>query len=467
MAKWVLLANPPIYDFAAYDLFSKPLGLLYLASFLRGRGYGVRLLDCLDRRHRALASLPELKTHPNGTGKIHAEIIEKPTVLRQIPRHYRRYGLPAERVADLLREYAADPPAAVLVTSMMTYWYPAVADLIAQVRRELPGTPVGLGGVYARLMPEHAQQICQPDRLFSGNFEELISWLDSSLPIRNPQSKIPNQISPVLQWGPAYDLYPHLNYLTVLTSLGCPFHCDYCASRVLQGRMERLAPAEFVGQLQRLIPRLQRDQAGRPLNIAFMDDALLVDPEGHIIPILQAIRDWGLNLRFHCPNGLHLRYLSADVAELMAANRFEMIRLSYESAETPWQRAGDHKATDEDFRRAVANLEKAGYSRNQLEAYILAGLPGQSIEELEHSARAVYEAGVQVRLSQYSPIPGTALFETACREYGVDPAEPLLHNNSILPTLDQRMGFAGWDKFKIWVGQLNQKLALRQGRSKM
>jgi len=54
MAKTVLLINPPVYDFAAYDLFSKPLGLLYLAARLRRAGYTVRLIDCMDRHHPAL-----------------------------------------------------------------------------------------------------------------------------------------------------------------------------------------------------------------------------------------------------------------------------------------------------------------------------------------------------------------------------------------------------------------------------
>ena len=32
---FILLINPWIYDFAAYDLWSKPLGLLYIAALLK------------------------------------------------------------------------------------------------------------------------------------------------------------------------------------------------------------------------------------------------------------------------------------------------------------------------------------------------------------------------------------------------------------------------------------------------
>jgi hypothetical protein len=43
----IILINPWIYDFAAYDLWSKPLGLLYIASYLKKLGFNVQLIDCL------------------------------------------------------------------------------------------------------------------------------------------------------------------------------------------------------------------------------------------------------------------------------------------------------------------------------------------------------------------------------------------------------------------------------------
>jgi len=47
--KKVLLVNPWIYDFAAYDYWLKPVGLLYIASLLNKLGVETVLLDLLDR----------------------------------------------------------------------------------------------------------------------------------------------------------------------------------------------------------------------------------------------------------------------------------------------------------------------------------------------------------------------------------------------------------------------------------
>ena len=44
----ILLVNPPIYDFAAYDFWLRPYGLLSVAGQLRGRAEFF-LFDYLDR----------------------------------------------------------------------------------------------------------------------------------------------------------------------------------------------------------------------------------------------------------------------------------------------------------------------------------------------------------------------------------------------------------------------------------
>ena len=45
--KKILLVNPWIYDFSAYDFGIKPVGLLRIGEFLRRKGAKVDLVDCL------------------------------------------------------------------------------------------------------------------------------------------------------------------------------------------------------------------------------------------------------------------------------------------------------------------------------------------------------------------------------------------------------------------------------------
>jgi len=61
----ILLVNPWIHDFAAYDFWAKPMGLLSIASILRSHGFGVYYIDCLDRFHpNAPKTNPHLRKYP-------------------------------------------------------------------------------------------------------------------------------------------------------------------------------------------------------------------------------------------------------------------------------------------------------------------------------------------------------------------------------------------------------------------
>ena len=160
----LLLINPWIYDFAAYDFFARPLGLLYLAGWLRAQGYAVHFLDCLGT--------PHARTGPFGTGRYPKEIIPPPPALAGITRRYGRYRISEAAFRERLDRVPT--PAAILVTSLMTYWYPGVAAAIRLARERFPGVPVILGGIYATLCPEHAQQHSGADRVVAGPGEAAI-----------------------------------------------------------------------------------------------------------------------------------------------------------------------------------------------------------------------------------------------------------------------------------------------------
>lgn len=94
----------------------------------------------------------------------------------------------------------------------------------------------------------------------------------------------------------------------------------------------------------------------------------------------------------------------------------------------------DRKLSEGDFERAVRCLLKAGFTKEQIGAYILAGLPGQSIGSVKESAEFVNRAGAMPYLAEYSPIPHTPLWNkaVASSQYNLV-SEPLFHNNTLLP----------------------------------
>ena len=76
-------------------------------------------------------------------------------------------------------------------------------------------------------------------------------------------------------------------------------------------------------------------------------------------------------------------------------------------------------------------LRQAGFTGREVAAYLLVGLPGQTPTDIVESIRFVHRCGVQVRLSEYTPIPATSEGDLSGPMGGfVQDEEPLLHNNS-------------------------------------
>jgi radical SAM superfamily enzyme YgiQ (UPF0313 family) len=414
----LLLINPWIYDFAAYDFFARPLGLLYLAGLLEARGYAVHFLDCMDT--------PHARPGPFGTGRYPKEIIPTPPALRGITRRYGRYGISE---AAFRRRLAQIPtPAAILVTSLMTYWYPGVAAAIRLAREHFPGVPVILGGIYATLCPEHAQEHSGADYVITGPGEaavlttlaEVTGWSPAKAVLTDPEDldSLPH---------PALHLHEHPSYNPNLTSRGCPLDCTYCASRLLQPAYRRRRPAAVAAELIHWQDRLGLTDA------AFYDDALLLQAEGHLLILLKELARRGRSFRFHTPNGLHANFITREVAAWLQRSNFTTLRLGVETTALGEARL-DRKLKGGDLEAALAHLKEAGFAPEAIGVYLLIGLPDQEETEVAASIRRVRELGATPVLAQYSPIPGTALWPRAqaCSRYNLT-ADPLFHNNSLFP----------------------------------
>ena len=59
----VLLVNPFIYDFAAFDCWAKPRGLLRVGEMLINNGFQVELIDCLDRHDHEMHEFSSANTN--------------------------------------------------------------------------------------------------------------------------------------------------------------------------------------------------------------------------------------------------------------------------------------------------------------------------------------------------------------------------------------------------------------------
>ena len=422
--KDILLVNPWIYDFTAYDFWLKPLGLLYIAAvFKECDCFHLSFIDCLDRYHPLLPK--KLKTSPDGRGAFFKEEVPKPSILKYVPRKYSRYGIPVSLFQEELERVPV--PELVLLGCTMTYWYPGVQLAIELIKKKFGNVPVILGGVYATLAADHARRFSGADMVVEGPGERAILPLISDL--LGDSSCIPQRferLDDIPQ--PAFELLRNKETLPILTSRGCPFTCSFCAAPLLFSAFEQRSPNCVLEEIE------SYHHIFHARNIAFYDDSLLLKKERHIIPILKSLIEKCLPLAFHTPNGLHLREIDLELATLFKKANFQSLFLSQESFDEKVLQDTSSKVSKGDLERALSCLEQAGYNRKEINVYLMVGLPKQDAQGVKESILRIQSLGAKPRLAYFSPIPGTGAWKRLFERGHIDKnADPLLHSKLTFP----------------------------------
>ncbi len=229
----ILLINPWIHDFAAFNLWARPLGLLKVAEYLSGFDVELLFIDCTNL----------FGPNQYGVGKYRAEPIKKPEMLRSVPRYYKRYGMSVDEFSMRLKSVL--PFDIVLMTSIMSYWYPGAQEAIRLVKETAGDIPIVLGGIYPTLYPDHASRNSGADSIYTGPLNDRLLLILRSFDLA---------LRPAHEPEPYYklNLYPCHPFSPLLTSTGCPFRCSYCASGFLSSAHERRPADDLIREIRAL-----------------------------------------------------------------------------------------------------------------------------------------------------------------------------------------------------------------------
>lgn len=425
----ILLVNPPIYDFSAYDFWLKPYGLLRAAGFLRGQA-DFALFDFLDRF--------DLRVPPGnyradrwGRGEFFSRLAAKPPIYADIPRRFYRFGVPGEKFENFLAD--SDPYNFALIQTGMTYWYLGLKEAIESLRARNPRTKIILGGVYATIAAAHAR----------GLGADLVVEGTDLTPLWRFLAMVPDETA-----LPLWDLYPRLQTGVLKLADGCPFRCTYCSVPQVYPRFHARPLDRSVAEVE-FLRRLGVEHA------AFYDDALLYRPAELLKPFLKEVLRREIQVNFHTPNALNARFIDRDLAQLMVRAGFKTFYLGFESSAFAWQKRTGGKVYSAELARAVENLVDAGAEPGGLHAYLIVGHPDSDEQGVEDSILLAHSLGIRVMLSEFSPIPGTPDGEQGRRWVDLD--EPLWHNKVAFTAL--RLGNAEVNRLKHLVNELNRRLA--------
>lgn len=423
-----LVVNPFVTDFKLYDEWMHPLGLYVLIDQLQQQGVTVHFCNCLER-----ASMQRPRKY--GTGAFSYVEIKKPALYSNIKRKYKRYGCSTTVFEQFLE--TLPPLDTIYLGSMMSYWIPGVLITAAILHRHFPTVPMVCGGIAATLMPHYFSEHLPELQLVTG---ALHAQSTSSLVPAPPtySATFPSNHVPSLLPALKRNRLPHS---PILLSLGCPLRCAYCASSFLQPSFEHRSLAMVLEEICYSATVLGiRD-------FSFYDDALLVRADEFLKPLLHDIIKKNLKIRLHTPNGLHLKYVTEPLLQLMYNAGFTTLRFGYESGSAKYKQQTNGKADRHLAEAKLTLVKKAGFADTGV--YIMGGLQGSSPDEMADEMRYIASLGISVKPVFLSPVPHTKLFKAYQAQFPLLHSDPLWHNDTFFITQ-----LPGWNAERVEIIRL-------------
>ncbi|MBZ0120031.1 MAG: B12-binding domain-containing radical SAM protein, partial [Sandaracinaceae bacterium] len=198
------------------------------------------------------------------------------------------------------------------------------------------------------------------------------------------------------------------------SSRGCPYGCTFCMVGGIEGRpfrYRRRDPANVVEEV-----RILRERLG--VRDFYVFDEIFTMP-GHGERVCEALLSAGEKPGFVCEGKPDL--VNAEMLALMKRAGCRAIYYGVESGDDALLSEVDKGHTDSDARRAVALTREAGILAG---AYVILGLPGESVRSFLKTASFLFEARPElVRYDFLLPYPTTILHSQMKQEGLLDFAE--------------------------------------------
>jgi anaerobic magnesium-protoporphyrin IX monomethyl ester cyclase len=350
-----------------------PLGLGYIAAYLRDSGYKVQIIDATFMGADAA--------------------IEKTRVLE--PRMVGVYSMFTMREASLRFARALRGHCELLIAGGPLPTVEPEAYL-----SEFDAAAVGEG-------EQTSLELARGDAL--NEVDGLVYKDQDGKATRTPPRQVLKDLNSTPL--PARDLFENESYInyyqrrrqpsvtSAITSRGCPFTCDFCSHPIFGESFRERSPGNMADEVEQII-ELGYDR------VFFQDDCFTLT-QGRVQRFCDEVERRGLNFGWQCLSRVDA--MDKATAARMKAAGCDQVFFGLESGSERVLKVMNKSATPEMGRRAVEAAKKAGLKTG---AFFIFGYPGDDTESMLETLHFADSLPLDYLSFSYPyPIPGTPLYE--------------------------------------------------------
>jgi anaerobic magnesium-protoporphyrin IX monomethyl ester cyclase len=357
-----------------------PLGILYLSSHLRAKGFAVELFDTTFSSPGELYSL--LRSGPPATLGVYANLMTRPAVLeilrvaKEAGWHTVAGGPEPAAYADQYLDRGAD--VVVFGEGELT-----LEELIPALRLG-PAALARVDGIAFR--GEDGRVHRTPPRSQIDNIDRQ-PWPD-------------RERVDIDRYVQTWREHHGMGSISLITARGCPYRCRWCSHEVFGRTHRRRKAVSVVDELEWLLGRYHPD-------MAWIADDVFTIHHGWLFEYAGEMKRRSLKLPFECIS--RADRLNARVADTLAELGCFRLWIGSESGSQRILNAMERDVTVEQVQTAVSLCHSRGI---QAGMFLMWGYDGEEIEDVEATVAHVRATNPDIFLTTVAyPIKGTPYFE--------------------------------------------------------
>ncbi len=374
-----------IYPRYTYPRKNPPLGLAYLASFMRREGYNPMIVD--------------LNVDNYSDEKLSALVKEFNPVALGISFMTNQHG-ECLRLAELIKSS--------LESVCIVAGGPHVSALPEEILKECPSIDISVIGEGEMTFLELVNTVNSGETHF--HHINGICFRDNGGIIRTGARPLIEDVESLP--FPAWDLIKVEKYsvfsieegdtFALLSSRGCPNYCIFCDSHTIFGRAFRARSAQNIfSELEFLHGKYGMTK------FDFVDDMITLKKE-RVLELCRLIKECGIPFKWMA--NARVNTIDREMLQKMKESGCIRIDVGVESGNPAVRRIARKGTTNEQIINAHKWAKETGI---QIGAFTMVGNLGEDMESVKMTAGLLRDIGEDVMISIACPFPGTELYRTA------------------------------------------------------